>query len=100
MTQGGENNLIAKKLRSYYADMPAANILADLQEKYSGEVWNDAEFNDLFGVHLFENPIVRVIRRADGVRGTVAYLHNPRLYFCFIPELIEDQHRERQVQKV
>jgi hypothetical protein len=100
VTQNAENALIAEKLRSYYLGMLDADILTDLQEKYNAEVWNDAEFDNLFSVHLFENPIVRVIRRADGVRGTVAYLHNPRLYFCFIPELIEDQHRERQVQEV
>ena len=58
-----------------------------LEAKY-GKVWSTQELTEDFEVIGFMAPLVVVRRKADGVKGSVEFQHNPRLYFNFAP------HRE------
>jgi hypothetical protein len=53
------------------------------------DVWNDDSLMAAFEASHFVPPYVRVIRRSDGVRGTVLFIDTPRLYFSFVPESID-----------
>ena len=57
-----------------------------LREQYGEQVWTSEELLDAFEVSHFEPPYVHVIRKEDGVRGTVAFNDNPRFYFAFRPQ--------------
>lgn len=61
-------------------------IRAVLQDQYGEQVWDSAQLLDTFEVSHFTPPYVHVIRKADGVRGTVAFNDDPRFYFAFRPE--------------
>jgi len=87
-TELSEDQLLVTTLRDYYAGRDPEDVFRDLQEKY-GETWNDAELLRDFGVQFFDGPRVHVIRKKDGVRGTVAFIDSPRFYFSFIPEPAE-----------
>ena len=78
----GYDQLLVDKLRSYYAGATEETARKDLAEKY-GTVWNDSELMSEFAASIFDGPVLRVIRKSDGVRGTVAYVDKPRLYFAF-----------------
>ena len=45
--------------------------------------WNTQELSRDFTVHGFMAPFVVVTRKADGVKGTLEFTHNPRWYFGF-----------------
>ena len=55
-------------------------------EAKHGQVWDTSELQDEFEVIGFIAPFVGVIRRADGVRGSVMFQANPRFYFSFQPD--------------
>lgn len=85
MPTDAEDQLLVDALRDYYAEQNPATVRRDLLEKY-GETWNDEELLRDFGVQFFDGPRVYVIRKKDGLRGTVAFVDAPRFYFAFIPE--------------
>lgn len=43
--------------------------------------WTTDELREDFEVIAFLAPFVEVVRKADGVRGTLMFSHVPRLYF-------------------
>jgi hypothetical protein len=45
--------------------------------------WTTGELQDEFQVHSFAAPFVIVTRKADGVKGTLQFNHDPRVYFGF-----------------
>jgi hypothetical protein len=47
--------------------------------------WTTEEMQEEFKAIQFQAPFVLVERRADGVRGTLEFTHQPRLYFSFQP---------------
>jgi hypothetical protein len=51
-----------------------------------GQVWTTAELQQEFEVLGFMAPYIVVRRKSDGVRGSLKFQHNPRLYFGFQPE--------------
>jgi hypothetical protein len=55
-------------------------------ERLHNVVWSNEELLDQFELSHFDPPYVHVIRKADCVRGTVAFIDSPRLYFAFEPE--------------
>ena len=57
---------------------------AALEAKY-GTVWDTAELSQTFEVIGFMAPLVVVRRKADGVKGSLEFQHNPRYYFSFEP---------------
>jgi len=79
-----EDQMLVATLRDYYAAREPEDVLRDLHEKY-GKTWNDEELLRDFGVQFFDGPRVHVIRKKDGIRGTVAFIDSPRFYFSFIP---------------
>lgn len=60
--------------------MPAA---AEKAEADGAETWDTEGLRRDFEVLGFMAPFVVVRRRSDGVRGSLAFSHNPRVYFDF-----------------
>lgn len=50
------------------------------------ECWTTEELRRDFEVLGFQAPYVVVRRRADGVEGTLEFVHAPRVYFSFVPK--------------
>ncbi len=55
-----------------------------LEAKY-GQVWDTQQLAEEFEVIGFMAPLVVVRRRADGVKGSLYFQHQPRFYFDFQP---------------
>jgi hypothetical protein len=55
-----------------------------LADSYGG-VWNTRELQEHFTVLGFSAPLAHVIRKSDGVEGSVMFQHSPRFYFAFVP---------------
>jgi hypothetical protein len=49
------------------------------------EKWTTDEVREQFEVLGFMAPFVAVIRRSDGVKGSLMFNHDPRVYFNFVP---------------
>lgn len=49
------------------------------------ERWTTDEVRELFDVIGFMAPFVVVRRKADGVKGSLEFTHNPRVYYNFVP---------------
>jgi hypothetical protein len=60
-----------------------AGSRADLESRH-GKVWDTDELARNFDVICFMAPYVVVVRRADGVKGSLEFQHHPRFYFNFI----------------
>jgi len=54
-------------------------------ERAYGQVWDTAELARDFAVEGFAAPFVVVIRKADGVKGSLQFQHSPRFYYAFQP---------------
>jgi len=50
------------------------------------EKYTTAELSELFEVISFCAPFVVVIRKEDGVKGTMQFDHMPRYYYNFIAD--------------
>ena len=48
--------------------------------------WDTAELQNDYRVIGFSSPYVVVVRKSDGVRGTLQFTHAPRVYFDFVAE--------------
>lgn len=59
----------------------------ELEARY-GQVWDTAELGRDFEVLGFMAPFVVVCRLADGLRGSVEFQHDERLYFNFEPDRV------------
>lgn len=80
---------VIRTLAAQYAHMDQGEARAAL-ERLHDPVWTNDELLAQFELTTFDPPCVHVIRKADGVRGTVAYIDSPRLYFAFQPEENDD----------
>ena len=56
----------------------------ELEKKY-GQVWNTSELQQDYNVVGFGAPCVVVIRKSDGVKGSLFFQNRPRYYFSFKP---------------
>lgn len=54
--------------------------------KPEGQTWNTQELQRDFEVLGFSAPYIAVRRKSDGVKGSMEFTHNPRLYFDFKEE--------------
>lgn len=70
--------------RERLAEINAEPGSRDALEARYGQVWTTQELADDFEVVGFLAPIVVVRRKADGVKGSLEFQHNPRFYFNFI----------------
>jgi hypothetical protein len=50
-----------------------------------GQVWDTAQLTQDFDVLGFLSPYVVVRRKADRMKGSLEFQHNPRFYFNFLP---------------
>lgn len=57
----------------------------DSPDPVEGQTWTTAEMMRDFEVIGFTAPFVGVKRRSDGVKGTLQFKHEPRVYFDFRP---------------
>lgn len=57
---------------------------AALEAQY-GKVWTTDELSEEFQIVGFMAPLCVVKRRADGMKGSVEFQHNPRFFFNFQP---------------
>lgn len=57
----------------------------ELETRY-GLVWNTEELARDFEVVGFAAPFCVVVRRSDGVKGSLAFKHEPRFYFSFVAD--------------
>jgi hypothetical protein len=55
---------------------------AELMARY-GEVWSTEQLRADFEVVGFMAPLVVVVRKATGEKGTLMFQHEPRFYFAF-----------------
>jgi hypothetical protein len=55
-------------------------------EAAHGKVWDTNQLAEDFEVIGFLAPYVVVRRKADGVKGSLAFQHSPRFYFDFQPD--------------
>jgi hypothetical protein len=60
-------------------------VCAAIENQCGERVWNSEQLMDEFEVSHFDPPYVHVIRKTDGVAGTVAFNEDPRFYFAFKP---------------
>ena len=81
-----DSQTIVNILNDQYGHLDSGEARAALEADYTA-VWNDEELVEHFEVsHFDEPPYVHVIRKADGVRGTLIFLPVPRFYFSFNAE--------------
>lgn len=59
-----------------------AGCREELEAKH-GQVWSTAELQQDYEVLGFMAPLVIVLRKADGAKGSLEFQHNPRFYFNF-----------------
>ena len=52
---------------------------------YDGPLWDTEEMQRDFEPQGFAAPFIVVRRREDGQRGTLTFVHSPRVYFDFVP---------------
>ena len=55
-------------------------------EQEHGQVWDTDQLRQEFDVLGFMAPLIVVSRKSDGVKGSLMFQHDPRLYFGFQPE--------------
>ena len=48
-----------------------------------GQTWDTTQLQADFSVIGFSAPFVVVVRKADGVKGSLQFNHNPRIYYGF-----------------
>jgi hypothetical protein len=89
------NDALVATLAAQYAHMDKHEARTSL-EKLHEPVWDNDELLDVFEVSHFEPPLVHVIRKTDGVRGTVVFIDSPRLYFSFHAEEKKNEQRSPQ----
>ena len=51
-----------------------------------GQVWDTQQLSEDFDVIGFMAPLVVVRRKADGIKGSLEFQHQPRFYFSFSPD--------------
>lgn len=72
--------------RALLAEMQAKGPLSrEALEAKHGRVWTTQELLEEFEVLGFSAPFVVVRRKADSVKGSLLFQHDPRLYFAFQP---------------
>lgn len=71
--------------RERFVELNADPGSREALEAQYGQVWSTEELACHFTVIGFMAPLVAVVRKADGVKGSLEFQHRPRLYFNFVP---------------
>lgn len=69
--------------RQQVAEINAEPGSREALEAEHGQVWDTQELQENFEVLGFMAPLIVVRRRSDGVKGSLYFQHNPRLYYGF-----------------
>jgi hypothetical protein len=72
--------------RQMVAEINAEPGSHEALEAKHGQVWDTTELQRDFEALGFLAPLIVVRRRADGVKGSLMFQHDPRFYFGFQPE--------------
>ncbi len=72
--------------RERLAEINAAPGSRQALEAQYGQVWDAQQLAEDFEVLGFMAPLVVVRRKADGVKGSLEFQHQPRFYFNFAPD--------------
>ena len=70
--------------RERLAELNAEPFSREALEAQYGQVWNTEELSRDFQVIGFLAPLVAVYRKSDGQKGSLEFVHSPRLYFNFV----------------
>ena len=54
--------------------------------EFEGETWTTEQLGDAFEALGFMAPFCVVKRRIDGVKGSLMFQHNPRVYYGFVAD--------------
>lgn len=68
------------------AEARRALIAAGIDVPDDEPCWNTVQLQHDFEVISFAAPFVWVKRRSDGKRGTLMFVHEPRVYFDFVED--------------
>lgn len=71
------------KINDYTAPDGLERVRQILNE--GGECWTTDEVTKDFDIIGFAAPFVVAVRKSDGVKGSLEFTHNPRVYFDFRP---------------
>jgi hypothetical protein len=69
--------------RKLVAEINANPRSREALEAKFGQVWDTSQMAEEFEPIGFGAPLIVVRRRSDGVKGSLMFQHNPRLYFSF-----------------
>ena len=69
--------------RERLAEINAESSTREALEAQYGKVWTTNELAEDFEVIGFMAPLVVVRRKADGMKGSLEFQHQPRFYFNF-----------------
>jgi hypothetical protein len=72
---------ITDELRRALIESGAPTAELDGVLRAGGPVWDTKALQEDFTVHGFAAPFVVATRKADGVKGSLMFNHDPRLYF-------------------
>ena len=72
--------------RERLSEINAAPGSRQALEAQYGQVWDTQQLVEDFEVLGFMAPLVVVRRKADGVKGSLEFQHQPRFYFNFAPD--------------
>jgi hypothetical protein len=67
--------------RQMLAEINAAPGSREYLEAKHGQVWDTSELSRDFDVIGFMAPLIVVVRKSDGVKGSLCFQHNPRFYY-------------------
>jgi hypothetical protein len=83
----GTSQTIVDILNDQYGHLESGEARAALEAYYTvNNVWNTEEVATEFEISHFEPPYIYVIRKSDGIHGTLMFLDAPRFYFSFNAE--------------
>lgn len=91
----GDNTTIADVISDRYACMECGEVRGELESLY-GQVWDTEQLRAQFDVQNIDPPYAHVVRKADNVYGTIAFVRAPEFYFLFKPT--EDGNERKQAQ--
>jgi len=69
--------------RERVAEINANPWSREALEAQYGKVWSTAEMSAEFTALGFAAPFIHVVRKSDGVRGSLEFQHMPRFYYGF-----------------
>jgi len=82
---GGDPTELTRRLM--VADINREPGSRESLEAKHGRVWSTPEMQEEFAVLGFAAPLVVVVRKSDGVKGSLEFQHSPRFYFNFVPHV-------------